>query len=91
MERNAYARELPYAAATVRRIVVCTFGRFTTGHTQAKAHACMCAPKYYDLKWHEFVFYATRPLHAGEQDAVGCIVCACTMATASCWCVLFLR
>lgn len=67
-------RELPYAAATVRRIVVCTFGRFTTGHTQAKAHACMCAPKYYDLKWHEFVFYATRPLHAGEQDAVGCIV-----------------
>jgi hypothetical protein len=42
------------APVTVRGIVVCTIGRFTAGHTQR-----VCT-EYYDLKWHEFVFYAIR-------------------------------
>ena len=54
---NYWTKCVPYAAATVWRIVVCTFGRFTAGHIQA--HACVPI-EYYDLKWHGFVFYAPR-------------------------------
>ena len=36
---NYWTKCVPYAAATVWRIVVCTFGRFTAGHIQA--HACV--------------------------------------------------